>query len=369
MTEQKPHRSSEVIFKDLADMRDRAAKVWEYLPDRAISANLTNETVRQLEQKLAAMEKGQHAIAVGTGQAAIVTVLLSCVKPGKKLLLPDNVYGPARLFADRQMKGWGIETIYYDPADLADIERKLSPETALVYLESPGTQTFEVQDISAIAKLAQARGILTAIDNTWSTPLFCNPIEHGIDIVIHSLSKLISGQGEIFGGAIIVKDRTLYTQFKDMQVFLGHWLSPDDAVMIMQNIETLPERLKQQQASAEKIAAFLKTQKHVTSVLAPFDADFSSHDLWKKYHTGAAGLFAFTLDAHFGEEKLAAFIDSLKLFRMGSGWGGGRSLVIPSKPARLFKQAPPNLIRIYIGREDPHDLINDLRQSFETLGH
>ncbi len=342
-------RRSEIVMKDLADLRQRAARVWEYEPDLAISANLANPTVHALEETLTRLEGGHRSVAVGTGQAAIVTAILSTVKSGERLLLPDSVYGPVRLLADNQLKALGIGVDYYTD----DLEAKITPQTKLIYLESPGSLTFEVQDLAAVAAIAREHDILTAIDNTWSTPLCCQPLRHGIDMVIHSLSKLAAGNGEIFGGAVVVSTPELYKAVKDTAVFLGHWLSPDDAAAIAAGLETLPQRLAVQADIARRMAERVAAHPKVKQVFAPFLPVSPEHARWQKYHSGHCGLFSFLIDGVVTEGQLDAFFRRLPGFSLSFGWGGPNALAVPVRPTRTVKPAPQgHMIRIYTGLTD-----------------
>lgn len=360
-------RTTQIVMKDLADLRRRAAQVWEYDPALAISANLTNPTTLALEQKITAMEQGTQTIATGTGQAAIVTAILTAAVAGQNILLPDCVYGPVKLLAENQLKPLGIAAVYYDPTSLDDLRAKITPDTALIYLESPGSLTFEPQDIAAIAKVAREKGILTAMDNTWSTPLYCQPLTHGVDMVIHSLSKLAGGKSEVFGGSVTVVNHALYKRAKNMAAFLGHWLSPDDAAQIHSGLDTLPDRLAQQGKCAFALAQRLQLHPKIRAVFAPFLPDSQHHALWKKYHSGHCGLFSVALGDDIDDRHLDIFFKSLAHLSMSFGWGGPQSLIVPVRPGRSIHPAPKNMLRIYTGMADADTLAADIENALDRL--
>lgn len=362
-----PVRTTELVMHNLEEIRYRSAHAVDFEPNTAVSANAANATVEILEKKIAEMEAGRHAIAVESGQAAIVTTLLGVLKAGDHVLLPDSVYGPVRTLAQKYLEPLGITSSFYDPDDVRDMESKISAQTKLIYLESPGSLTFETQDIAAIADIAKKRGVLTAIDNTWATPVGSNPLTHGIDIVIHSLSKLAAGSSQVFAGAIAVNDSALHKQLKTMALFLGHWLSPDDAVAVRQGLDTLPQRLTAQQESLEAVVSWLKTNPYVDKVFAPSDPDNATHSLWKKYHGSASSLFSFSLKEPMNEQALAAFMDSFSTLKLSFGWGGPNSLIVPVHPVRTIHDAPKNLIRMYVGREPVQEILDDLTKGFQRL--
>ncbi len=362
-----PSRSSEIIMSDLKDLRNRALKVWDYNPDLAISANLTNKTVRILEDKLTKMESGNFTVAVETGQAAISTVLFSFLKSGDHVLIPDNVYGPVKLLAENQLAAFNIDYTYYDPLDLKDLEYKITINTRMIYLESPGSLTFEVQDIAKIAQLAKQKNLITVVDNTYATPLNSNPLEYGIDICLHSLSKHITGNTGVFGGSLTVKEREHYKKIKNMAVFLGHWLSPDDALLTLNALPHLKGRLEHQHDTACKVINFLNTHPSIEKIYAPFLATSATYSTWNKFYKKGCGLFSVSLKPHYKEQDLEGFFNHLKVFKISYGWGGDNPLIVPGRTTRSLSKFPPHLIRIYCGMAKPNILIDDLEQALSGL--
>lgn len=360
-------RTTEIVMKDLADLRNRAEHVWDYNPDLAISANLTNPTVRELEDRISDAENGHYTITTQTGQAAIVAAIMAYVHTGQTLLLPDSVYGPVRLLAHNQLEPLGIKIVYYKPADLNDLQTKIDETAALIYLEIPGSLTFEMQDLKAIADLAKTHDIPTAIDNTWATPLGCNPLDHGIDMVIHSLSKLISGNSDVFAGSVTVNSENTYKLLKNTAVFLGHWLSPDDAARVMSGFDSLSDHRDSQFETAQKIVSMLKQRPEVDKVFAPFDKDFDGHDLWQRYCKGGCGLFSFSLKPEMGEEHLAVFFSSLANFDLSYGWGGKNNLAVPARGQRVLSEFPANLIRLYCCGDQANMLIDDIANALDRV--
>ncbi len=360
-------RTTEIVMRDYADLRNRLERVWEYEPSLAVSANLTNPTTRALEELITKLEGGLETITVGTGQAAITCALLSILSSGSVVLLPDSVYGPVRLFADKQLSVLGVSARYYNPLSITDLREKICADSRMIWIESPGSLTFEVQDIEQIVALAHEHNLVTACDNTWATPLGLKPLSWGVDMSIHSLSKLISGSSEVFAGSITVQSKELYQRVKNTAVFFGHWLSPDDAHRVRVGAENLQERLRVQAQSAEVLTNFLQAQRNVAAVYAPFLSASPQQYLWKKYFTQHCGLFSFSLKGDVSSEALTRFLGALRYFRMSFGWGGPRSLLVPVRPTRTATQSPQNLLRVYTGMTDPDILISDLTNALEYL--
>jgi cystathionine beta-lyase len=341
---------TELLIKDMNDLRQRAAKVWDYEPNLAISANLTHPVVQKLEIVIAEHEHARHVIALPTGQAAIATALFSLSSPGRHILLPDCVYGPVRLLALRQLKSFGLETSFYIPGDLTDIAAQIRDTTDVLYIENPGSGTFETQDVTAIAALAKQRGIKTVIDNTWQSFIYSQPLDIGIDVVLHSLSKTASC-GRVFGGCLATNDSETYKKLKDMAVFLGHWLSPRDADIILSEIPSMQHRLTAKSASAVAVADFLESRAEISAILRP--------------SIKGASLFSVALRQDITQPQIDAFVESLKCFYISHGWGGPRSYCLPTKPTRARNPAPANLVRFYIG--DDHavqEMIDDIQNAF-----
>ncbi len=326
-----------------------------------------NPTTGALEQKIAALEHGETAIAFSSGMGAITAALLALLSQGDHLLMVDCVYGPTRQFADNVLGRMGIEVEYFPPAESVNLAPRLRDNTRLIYLESPGSLTFELQDLPAVASLARERGIFTLADNSWATPLYQKPLEFGIDIVVHSGTKYIAGHSDLTLG-LLVCSTELFAKIKRVAVLLGASLAPDDAYLALRGLRTLPLRLAQHQASALQVAGWLQERPEVREVLYPGLPDFPGHELARRQLSGYSSLFSFRLFP--GSRKARhAFVDTLDLFLIGVSWGGYESLILPLEPTykskpelRARRGLDDDIFRVSLGLEDPEDLIADLEQ-------
>jgi len=326
---------------------------------------------RTLEQALIEIEGGAAAQLVPSGLAACTLPFFALCKAGDHVLVADSVYGPTRRFCDRLLNNMGIETTYFAPridsAGLADLIR---PNTKLLFLESPGSLTFELHDAKALTAVARARGLLTAMDNTWSAGVFFKPFEHGIDISIQALTKYQAGHADVLMGAILSADKKIAALIKQTSKDIGFGVSPDEAYLALRGLRTMHVRLKQHDATAREVAAWLQQRPEVAQVLHPALPDFPDHALWKRDFTGAAGLFGVVLKP-CTDAQLAAMLEGYTHFGLGFSWGGYESLVIPCDPqvkrsAETWRAKGP-LLRYSIGLETTADLIADLDAGFARL--
>ncbi|WP_426164581.1 cystathionine beta-lyase [Sandarakinorhabdus sp. DWP1-3-1] len=352
-------RASTILFDSCADLEAANAS-----PDAQLYyGRRGTPTQWALEDALTALEPG----AAGTklfpsGVAAIATALLAVVKTGDHVLITDSAYEPTRLFADQVLKRMGITTQYFDPAIGAGIETLLRAETSVILLESPGSLTFEIQDVPAITAIARARGIVTMLDNTWATPLRMQPLALGCDISIQALTKYVGGHSDLMMGSATAT-KALLPRLKAATYRLGHTVSPDDAALALRGLRTLAVRLDRQEASALQVARWLAAQPAVDRVLHPALPSHPGHDLWRRDFSGSSGLFAFVLKRGT-RRQLAALIDDLQHFGIGFSWGGFESLALPVRldGCRSVTTLPFTgpFVRLSIGLEDPGDLIADL---------
>ena len=313
-----------------------------------------------LSDALTQLEPGAAGTALySSGLAAITTALLTVLSPGDELLVTDGVYGPTRKFCDTILKRFGVASRYYDPLIGTSIAGLITDQTRAILLESPGSLTMEVQDVPAICAIARERGLVTLLDNTWATPLFFPAMAAGVDISMIAATKYVGGHADVMLGAVTVTEQH-FARIERTGWDLGHSVSPDDAWLGSRGLRTMGIRLKQHEASALKIARWLKEQPQVGRVLHPALPDCPGHESWERDFKGSSGLFAFELNGAPNEQR-AAFVDSLDLFGIGYSWGGYESLALPVDPVRTASKAPaPNLVRLHIGLEDPDDLIDDL---------
>lgn len=321
-----------------------------------------------LSEGLTELEEGAAGTALYcSGLAAIAIPLLCVLRPGEELLVPDNVYGPTRRFCDTFLERYGVATRYYDPLAGERIADHLSKETRAILLESPGSQTMEVQDVPGIAKVARQRGIVTLLDNTWATPLLFPAIAAGVDITILAATKYVAGHADVMLGSATATAEH-FDRLQQMSWDLGQSVSPDDAWLGSRGLRTMAVRLKQHEAGAFRVAEWLKSQPKVGKVLHPALPDCPGHEFWKRDFRGSSGLFSFELKDVTDSER-AAFVDRLELFGIGYSWGGYESLALPANPYRTVTKPPAtNLVRLHIGLEDPQDLIEDLAASLELIG-
>jgi cystathionine beta-lyase len=353
------YRASTCIFETLADY-DRAVRD----PDSGLYyGRRGTPTQWALADALSAMEPG----AAGThlfpsGVAAIMTALLAVAKAGDHVLLPDSAYEPTRLLAKRVLAPAGVEATFYDPLIGSGIAGLIRDNTACIYLESPGSLTFEVQDIPAIVAAAKARGVVTILDNTWATPLLFAALAHGVDISVQSLTKFVIGHSDALLGAATA-NAALWPKLRGKALALGQTGAPDDCFLALRGLRTLALRMSRHGENAIKLATALQAHKAVARVLCPGLAGDPGHALWQRDFTGHSSLFTIVL-AGGSHANLAAVVDGLRLFRMGFSFGGFESLILPVDPAPLRtatqwrKEGP--MLRVHVGLEDPDDLISDL---------
>ena len=321
-------------------------------------------TSRAVETAIASLEGGYDCKVSSSGLAAISTTLLAFLKSGDHLLMTDTVYHPARIFCDSVLKRLGIETTYYDPMIGRGISSLIQPNTRIVYCESPGSQTMEMQDIPAIADAAHAADCLVIVDNTWSAGLYFNAFEHGCDVSIQAATKYIVGHSDAMLGSTVCSEKT-WAQFKDTYETMGQFAGPDDMYLALRGLKTLHVRLERHQRNALKVAEWLRGRDEVETVLYPALSNGPGHEMWKRDFTGATGLFSVVLKP-VSETSKAAMLDGMTLFSMGYSWGGFESLVVPFKPHRTATNwtAEGPCLRFHIGLESPDDLIEDLKQGF-----
>jgi cystathionine beta-lyase len=329
-----------------------------------------NPTVEVAEQKIAALEKGERCKLFSSGMAAISASIMTFTKSGDHILSVSNIYGPATKFI-RYIEKFGISHTNVQSTKLEEIENAITPATKIIYLESPATMTFNLIDLPEIAKLAKQYNIKTIIDNTWATPIFQNPIEFGIDIVVHSVSKYLGGHSDIVGGALITCNEVMNRIFYDEYQLLGGAMSPHDAWLLTRGLRTLPIRMKAHQDSAKQIAEYLQQHPAVKQVYYPALKNSPDFQLGQKLLKGYSGLFSFELKAATFE-GVRTVLNGLKQFKIGVSWGGFESLVLSpnygyNTESLLASKLSPGLIRISIGLEDCNDLIDDLEQALALL--
>lgn len=359
------YRASTILFESVADL-ERSAR--GEFPGLTYGLHGL-PTVRDFQAAMTELEGGHAALAVPSGLTATTFPLLALAKPGDHVLVTDVVYGPTRRFCDNHLRRLGVDVTYYDPSIGAGIEALFRDSTRIVFLESPGSLTFEVQDVPAITAVARARGALSVIDNSWATPLGFRAFDHSVDVSVHAATKYIGGHSDVLLG-VIVAGAQAYPPLARLWTDMGIAPSSDDCFLGLRGLRTLAIRLARHQASALRVAAWLRDREEVAEVLYPALPGAPGHELWQRDFKGACGLFGVVLKP-IDKARIDAMLDGMRLFGMGWSWGGFESLIIPTYPERArsvtrWSRAGPSL-RLHIGLEDPDDLIEDLAAGFDRM--
>ncbi|MGI8704506.1 MAG: cystathionine beta-lyase [Sphingomicrobium sp.] len=351
-------RTSTVLFDSVADLN----AAYPPLQGRLSYGRHGTPTHWSLAEALTELEPGAAGTALfPSGLAAVAMALVTVLSPGDELLMVDNVYTPTRTFCDRELKQLGITTRYYDPLARPDqLEGLLSNNTRAIFLESPGSLTFEVQDVPGICAIARERGVAIMLDNTWATPLLFPAIEHGVDLAILACTKYIAGHSDVMLGSITASS-SHWERLQRTSSAFGQFVSPDDAYLAARGLRTLGVRLQRHQENALTVARWLSEQPQVARVLHPAFESCPGHQYWKRDFSGSSGLFSIVL-AGGGDAARDRLVDSLELFGIGYSWGGFESLAVPAEPLRTATDTTWDgpLVRLHIGLEDPRDLIADL---------
>ncbi|KGB53844.1 cystathionine beta-lyase [Sphingopyxis sp. SE2] len=359
-------RASTILYDNIADLKARGHATH----DKLYYGRRGTPTVWALADALTGMEAGaEGTLLYPSGVAANSAGLLALLSPGDHLLMVDSAYEPTRAFCNSMLARLGVETSYYDPLVGAGIADLIRPETRLIFLESPGSLTFEVQDIPAITAVARERGVLTMLDNTWATPLLFPALAHGVDVAMMSLTKYVGGHSDVMMGSLTAT-RAVWPKLRSAAYQLGQSVSPDDCAAVLRGLRTLEVRMQRQGENGLAVANWLADRAEVGRVLYPALPGDPGHAIWSRDFSGASGLFGFTLKGA-DEAARTRFIDSLAHFGIGFSWGGYESLVVPSDPATIRTATrwadPDPLVRLSIGLEDPADLIADLERGFAAM--
>jgi cystathionine beta-lyase len=364
-------RASTIIFKSMQDIRktqDKAKKNptgghFDY-------GRQGTSTTHILQQILSKLEESYFTFLTPTGFGAVFLAIFSVTRPGDEIIVADPVYSPTRLLSQDFLKEFNIKTTFYDPHNLKTLEKAITKKTKLIFVENPGSNTFDFQDLGKIISIAKKNKILTAIDNTWGTPYFLKPIKLGFDMSIVSATKYYSGHSDVMGGSLAV-NKKVFTKVKAAERVTGLRLGPDDAYLITRGLRTLDVRLDRHRENAKKVAEFLSKFKNI-KLLYPYKKDSYNFRMWKKYYSGASGLMGLRIKAK-SEKAVVKFVNNLKLFGHGYSWGGFESLAlhqnIREQGNRRYLKLAKNehIVRLHIGLEDPSDLIADIKQSLKHL--
>ncbi len=359
------HHASTVLFKDVAALR---ARQWQDKNAYTYGLHGTPTTFT-LEARLAEIEGGKHCLLAPSGLAAIAMVDLALLKTGDDVLLPDNVYNPNRELGNWLAQDFGISARYYDPMVGSGIAALIQPNTRLIWTEAPGSVSMEVPDLPAICRAAHERGVLVALDNTWSAGIALRAFDLGVDIVMQALTKYQSGGSDVLMGAVITRDKALNQKIEMAHMRLGMGVSADDVYLVLRGLPTMKLRFDAHDASARNVASWLKKRPEIARVLHPAFADCPGHDVWQRDFSGAGGLFSVVFDARFTEQQTDRFVDSLKLFKIGYSWGGANSLCVPYRIQAMRHDwtHAGQLVRFNIGLESTEELIADIEQALLSL--
>ena len=364
-------RNSTIFFKNMQELLNKEkeikknSKVNFYEYGRAGS-----QTTIALQNFIAELEFAYATFLTSTGFSSVALAILSICRPGDEIIVTDAVYAPTRMITSKMLKQFKVKTHFYNPEDFKSLESKINKKTKMIFVENPGSNTFEFQDLSRIIKLAKKRKIITAIDNTWGTPFFIKPLKLGFDMSISSGTKYFSGHSDVMLGSLSV-NKKVYEKVRFCNKLLGYRASPDDAYLVLRGLRTLDIRLKKHEENTKKIINFLKKEKKIKEILYPHKKGTQNYENWKKYYSGATGLFSVLIYSK-NKNSILKFIDSLKLFGIGQSWGGFESLVLYQNYnlTRIYKKyikKNHHIVRFHVGLEDPKDLILDLKQGLRKI--
>jgi cystathionine beta-lyase len=360
------YRASTIVY----DSPEAFARRSERGPDGYTYGLHGTPTTRTLEAQLTELHGGQRTVLVPSGQAAVSVTMLSVLAPGQKVLIPDSVYPPVRTLCSDYLVPRGIDYEVYDPLIGADIADLIDERTRLIWMESPGSGTMEVQDVPAIAAVARARGVLTGCDNTWASPLLFKPLAHGVDFAIEALTKYIGGHSDLLLGSITVADLNLRKTLKDTLRMIGIGVSPDEAALALRGIETMGLRMRHMGQVSEDFARRLADQAIVDTVLHPALPSCPGHEFWKRDFAGSSAVFSIVVRPAFRDRVYPA-LSALKVFAIGASWGGTHSLIAPMAISGDRTINPWSddkvVLRISVGLEDPDDLWDDLARLLSAI--
>ena len=364
-------RASTIIFKSMQDIRKMEIKAKKNPTGGHFEYGRQGTSTTYILQKiLSKLEESYHTFLTPTGFGSVFLAIFSVTRPGDEIIVADPVYSPTRLLTQDFLKEFNIKSIFYDTHNLKTLEKSITKKTKLIFVENPGSNTFDFQDLGKIIKIAKKNKILTAIDNTWGTPYFLKPIKLGFDMSIVSATKYYSGHSDVMGGSLAV-NRKVFKKVQRAEKITGLRLGPDDAYLITRGLRTLDVRLDRHRENAKKVAQFLSKIKNI-KLLYPYKKNSFNFRMWKKYYSGASGLMGLKIRAK-NKNSVIKFVNNLKLFGHGYSWGGFESLALHQDKReqgnRSFLKLEKNehLVRLHIGLEDPSDLIADIKKSLKYL--
>ncbi len=362
-------RASTVFFKTMQELikheklvkKDKKVDFYEY-------GRGGSQTTIALENFIAELEGAHRVFLTPTGFAAIALSIMSFCRPGDEIIVTDACYHPTRKITSELLKEFEVKTQFYNPDDFESLKEKVTEKTKMIFVENPGSSTFEFQDLSKIIQLAKKNNIITAIDNTWGTPLFFKPLKLGFDISISSATKYFSGHSDVMLGTVAL-NKKIYSKVEFYNRLAGYRVSADDAYLVLRGLRTLDVRLERHQKNTKQIINFLRKEKKIKEVLYPYKKGTKNYKNWKKYYSGATGLLSVIIQSK-SKNSVFKFVNSLKLFGIGQSWGGFESLALYQKIQRIYRKyikKNHHIVRLHIGLEDPSELIADLKQALKKI--
>ena len=371
-------RASTILFNTMQEMISHEKKIKFHKNITHYSyGRYGSTTTIELENIIKKLEAAYHVFLTGTGFGGISLALMSLCRPGDEIIVSDNVYGPTKEITEDLLKQFNIIAKFYNPEKFEDLRNKISKKTKMIFVENPGSNTFEFQDLTKIVRIAKKKNIVTMLDNTWGTPLYLKPLKIGFDISFSSATKYFSGHSDAMGGTLAV-NKKVYKKIMFFYKLSGYRMSADEAYLIIRGLRTLDVRLKQHYENAIKVINYLKKHRKVKEILFPYKPKSKNYKLWKKYYSGATSLFSIVIKSR-KKSSVIKFVNSLELFGIGYSWGGFESLAILQelrsknkdeylKGRKYFRfNKDEHIVRLHIGLEDPKDLINDLKSSLRYV--
>ncbi len=369
-------RASTILFNTMQELYQHEKKIKKNQKVTHYSyGRYGSSTTIELENILKELEQAYHVFLTGTGFGGVALAIMSLCRPGDEILVSDNVYGPTKEISEKLLKEFKVSAIFYNPDSFDHLKKRISKKTKMIFVENPGSNTFEFQDLSRIVNLAKKRKILTFLDNTWGTPLYLKPLKLGFDMSFSSATKYFSGHSDAMGGSLAV-NKKVFSKIMFFYKLSGYRMSADEAYLIIRGLRTLDTRLKQHYENTKEVINFLKKQKKIVEILYPYKPSTKNYKLWKKYYSGATGLLSIVVKSK-KKSSVIKFVNSLELFGIGYSWGGFESLAILqdlkkqteyTKGRHFFRfNKDEHIVRLHIGLEEPKDLIADLKKSLKHV--
>ena len=361
-------RASTIFFKSMQELLNYKTISKNKRVDYYDYGRAGTQTTTQLQNIIVELEKAHHVFLTPSGFASVSLSIMSICRPGDEIIVTDSVYFPTRMITSKLLKEFGVKAQFYDPDNLNDLKQKITKKTKMIFVENPGSNTFEFQDLSKIVKLAKKNNVITALDNTWGTPLFLRPLEIGFDMSISSATKYFSGHSDVMVGTLAV-NKKIFPKVNFYNRVSGYRASPDDAYLVIRGIRTLDVRLEKHEKNTKIVVNFLKKQKKIKEVLYPHKKGSKNYKNWKKYYSGATGLLGLVIKSK-NRNSVYKFVNSLELFGIGYSWGGFESLAVYQDIQREFHKYNDkdlHIVRLHIGLEDPKDLITDIKSSLRYI--